>query len=221
MKPAVLVLLVVALLVPSVSQARKYKMHSGSGSGKKMTLTTQWDDGFVVMPGGERKDGQIQIKVVNNVDTVEIRFRMDDKAKDKLVYSRQDIERFGLKEDLATDFAEKSNPFLNFQPGYVVLRDGTRLIGRVAAVAKPMVGWWLTNVRYTDSTDKVTEFPPDQATHFAQQVDGKEHLFESYRNGYFERLADGAMVLIRNPQPTTKAGGLSHFIVEQARDAAA
>ena len=217
-----LLLIVAVFILPSVSQARNYKVHSISEMGKKKkTMTTQWDDGFVVLPGGERKDGQIQIKVMNDVDTVEVRFRADDKAKDKLVYARNEIERFGLKEDLATDFAQKQNPFLNFQPGYVVLRDGTRLNGRVAAVARPMVGWWLTMARYTDSTDKVSELSPAQVRFYVQRVDGGDHVFESYADGYFERLADGDLVLIRNPRPTTKAGGLSHFVVSQARDVAA
>lgn len=202
------------LLVPVSAHARQFHMHSRSGTGAKAALTTRWDDGFILLLDGTRKDGEIQIKVIGDVDTVEVRFRTNGKADDKVVYKHGELRGFGLLEELASELKVSKNPLQNLQPGYVVLIDGSRVEGKVASTSD----WLGRTVKLADANDKVSELTPAQVKLFGMKVGDHDYVFETYAGAFFQRYADGALVLIRNPHPTTHRTGMMVGIVQSLQD---
>jgi len=71
-------ILLLIILSSALCQAQYQVLSKNTGA--KTTITTTWADGYVTKPSGERLEGQIQLKVVNN-DTVEVRYRNSKKKK--------------------------------------------------------------------------------------------------------------------------------------------
>ncbi len=208
--------LTLLLSIPSIAFCQ-YKTQSSMTSGKKQITTTQYDDGYVILNTGDRKEGKLQLKVVNN-DTTEIRMKFEDKSKAK--YSRYDVSEFGLNSMTTDDLREAKNPVKNFQPGYLILESGDKVEGKIAcrnAEDEINQGFVKTKIMVENDNGEVTVYNPEDLKLAFQSIDGMDVIHEKYKTVMVERLLTGEFIVMRNPFPTTK-NEFASALAESAKD---
>jgi len=194
-------ILLLIILSSTLCQAQ-YQVLS-KNTGNKTTITTTWADGYVVKPSGERLEGQIQLKVVNN-DTVEVRYR--NSKKEKTEFQRAAIKSFGRMIDPNAHLSK--NLRFNFQPGYVILSNGTKLEGKIRTSNAVPNGKQITFpdvIQYADAQNNLREFNNTQAAGATFMIGTSEVSYEKYENGFLEQLVKGSLIVLSNPHPTTEA----------------
>jgi hypothetical protein len=172
-------------------------------TGSKTTIVTTWTDGYVINSSGIRFEGQIQLKVVNN-DTVEVRYR--NSKKEKVEYKRSEIKSFGRMIDPTAHLSK--NPRFNFQQGYVTLRNGTKLEGKIRtnnAIPNGSQVSFPDVIQYADAQNNLKEFNNLQATGASFMIGSTEVSYEKFENGFLEQLVKGSLIVLHNPHPTTQA----------------
>lgn len=200
----------------------QYEVASTSVTGKKTVTLTRYDKGFVVKTNGERLEGKIQLKVVNN-DTTEIRFK--DISKKKIKFSRFDLNSFGLISMMA-DAREAKFPAKNFHPGYIITGDGEKKEGKLALRFTMVDGeqglrFFAKRVLFEKGGGEYTTFTADNNIQkVVQNIDGKENVYELYKDGFTRHLRVGALVLMRNPYSTSENSLASGLISEVQDDLA-
>ncbi|MEQ6121074.1 hypothetical protein [Reichenbachiella sp. MALMAid0571] len=198
-----IIALIVLLTIPSIAFCQ-YKVQSTMTSGKKQITTTQYDDGYVILNTGDRKEGLLQLKIVNN-DTTEIRIKFEDKSKAK--FSRYDVSEFGLNSMTTDDIREAKNPVKNFHPGYLILESGEKVEGKVACrnveneINQSFVK---TKIMLENSNGEVTIYTPENLKLAFQSIEDMDVIHEKYKTVMVERILTGKFIVMRNPFPTTK-----------------
>lgn len=98
------------------------------------------------------------------------------------------------------------NPEKNFQPGYVILPNGEKLIGKVAQFRDfSDYDFFVYNIGFLPEGSEVASiFKGGRLAEFGQQIDGKMNIWDGYVDGYLLRMVDGRFRLSRNPYSKTK-----------------
>lgn len=94
----------------------------------------------------------------------------------------------------------------NFQPGYVILPTGEKLIGKVAQFRDfSDYDFFVYNIGFLPERSEVASiFRGGRLAEFGQQIDGKMNIWDGYVDGYLLRMVDGRFRLSRNPYSKTK-----------------
>jgi hypothetical protein len=207
-----IILLIVAFL-PVIATAQ-YTVSSTTQTLKKTTILTRYIKGFVVMNAGNRKEGEIQLKVENG-DTVEVRIKYPDKSKE--TYARNTLQSFGLASSIKVSENEREK----FQEGFVVI-NGQKQVGQVALVFNPGTKEYFANaVRFNNGSGE-TVYTPETSSIDAvgQTVRNNEDVYHPFQDGYSLIIRKGKITLAQNPYPTTMNKLLSK-VADAARDYAA
>jgi hypothetical protein len=188
-------------VAPIITDAQYQVLSKNSGA--KTTVVTQWTHGYVQKISGDRLEGKIQLKVVNR-DTVEVRYKSS--GKEKFEFPRDQVKSFGRMIDPSQ---HSNNPRNNFQPGYVLLKNGNRLEGKIRLVVTEVItgaqASFPNAVEFSDASNNLTDFFAYQAQGAAFTINDSEVSYESYKTGFLELLAKGKLNLMPNPYPTTQA----------------
>ena len=98
------------------------------------------------------------------------------------------------------------NPEKNFQPGYVILPTGEKLIGKIAQFRDfSDYDFFVYNIGFLpDGSEVASIFRGGRLAEFGQEVDGKLNIWDGYVDGYLLRMVDGKFRLSRNPYSKTK-----------------
>lgn len=98
------------------------------------------------------------------------------------------------------------NPEKNFQPGYVVLPTGEKLMGKVAQFRDfSDYDFFVYNIGFLpDGSEVASIFRGGRLAEFGQQIDGKMNIWDGYVDGYLLRMVDGRFRLSRNPYSKTQ-----------------
>ena len=98
------------------------------------------------------------------------------------------------------------NPEKNFQPGYIVLPTGDKLVGKVAQLRDfGDYDFFIYNVAFLPSGSSVAStFTGGRLVVFGQEINGTLKVWDGYADGYVLRIADGRFRLRRNPYSKTK-----------------
>ncbi len=201
-------LIVLMMVTPMFAQAQ-YTIKSSMVSGKNTTKTTNPIKGYVITNSGEKKAGEIVLKIVNN-DTTEVKLKMADKTKFK--FKRQDLAEFGPEQATLSDVKKTfKNEEKNFYAGYVILKSGEKKEGKVAtkkieaAVWDGTKIWGPIGVQLADAEDKITLYMAKDfdASYYMQKLpSGEKHYLNV--NGVFVEVKNpnGRFSYYRNPNPT-------------------
>lgn len=207
------------LLVISLPLLSQYKVASKSVSGKKTVVLTQYDKGYVVKADGQRMEGTIQLKIINN-DTVEVKLK--DAQKEKFKFNRLDLSSFGLIS-MMSDAKIAKFPAKNFNPGYIIGSDGTKKEGKVALRFTLVDGeqglrYFAKRILFESGGGQyVTYTADDNIIMVGQQIDGAENVYELYKDGFTRQLSVGALVLMQNPY-STSTNELASGLISEAQD---
>lgn len=209
----------------------QYEVASKRVSGKKSVTTTKWAPGFIMDMNGEKRQGEIQLKIVNS-DTVEVRLKQGD-VKEK--FERFAVQYFGL--ELKADYFKTYKLYRkNFHEGYVIYNDGKELRGRVALRFTPdftgklggngKLQTWKVYVALLENTEKIVGLvKPEQAIEVGQKgPNGKMVRFIKYDNVWTEVLIESDNYTMKHvpfpdvvdPKKTRKANNWNTFISSEA-----
>jgi hypothetical protein len=207
-------LVAAALVILPFCLCAQYTVSSKSMTPKKTVIITRFEKGFIVMNAGNRKEGEIQLKVENE-DTVEVRIKYPDNTKE--TYSRNTLKTFGLASSVAVSENERST----FQKGFVII-NGERKEGMVALVFNPGSKEYFPNaIRFKSSGDEVVFSPETSSIEVVgQMIRDNEEIYHPFQDGYSMIIRSGKIILAQNPYPTTKNKLLSK-VADAARDYAA
>lgn len=185
--------------------------------GQSYTVTPA-RNGFVVLSSGDRKEGEIRLKIVDRKDTTEIRYKGAN--KEKATYSPDQLKDFGTDPYLISEVKNNNkDQELNFHPGYILLWNGEKREGKVAARKKEPNESHFKNfgpvaVNYANEKDEITMFwaEPGQVTYYVQVIDGVEHHY-IHLEEYFLPIGSpkGRFSYFRNPDPTHVREGLTNL----------
>lgn len=97
-------------------------------------------------------------------------------------------------------------PEKNFQPGYVILPTGEKLVGKVAQFRDfSDYDFFVYDIGFLPEGSEVASiFRGGRLAEFGQQIDGKMTIWDGYVDGYLLRMIDGRFRLSRNPYSKTK-----------------
>lgn len=210
-------LFLLILLYPLVLHAQ-YQVLSVAGAEPNQTIVTRYDKGFVIKSSGERIEGNIQLKVKKG-DTIEVRFKGD---KGKEVFERRAIKTFGLLKT-ASDYRTVKQETKNFHSGTIHLKSGKKLSGRIAVrgiTEAEEYSFHFSAILYEKPDTYVSIIPAEQVNTAEQNINGRMVYYENYQNGILQHVVEGALIVMRNPFPTTERSGLNN-LVNQAADSAA
>lgn len=217
MKTSIFKLLTLSLFAyPLVIQAQ-YQVLSIAGAEPNQTIVTRYDKGYIVKSSGERMEGDIQLKVKKN-DTLEVRFKGEN---GKEVYKREGIKSFGLLKTVA-DYRVDKIESKNFHPGYILLKDGEKLTGRIAVrnLTDADFSFHFPSVLFEKADKYVSIIPASKINMAEQTINGKAIVYENYKDGILKHAVEGKIIVMRNPFPTTERTGLNN-LVNQAADSVA
>lgn len=98
------------------------------------------------------------------------------------------------------------NPEKNFQPGYIVLPTGDKLVGKVAQLRDfSDYDFFVYNIAFLPNGFSVAStFKGGRLVEFGQEINGTLQVWDGYADGYVLRLTDGRFRLSRNPYSKTK-----------------
>ncbi len=93
------------------------------------------------------------------------------------------------------------NPERNFQTGYMLLRDGARIKGKIAQERESGdYDFFIHGIFFLPDQSNVASFIRGGALHeFGQEIDGTLQIWDGYADGYLKRLVDGRYRLTRKP----------------------
>lgn len=207
-------IILLLLCFPMVLKAQ-YTVMSIAGVEPNQTILTRYDKGFIVKNTGERIEGNIQLKVKKS-DTIEVRFKGEN---GKEVFKRALIKSFGLLK-VASDYREEKIATKNFHPGFIQLKNGEKMTGRVAVRGEDDFGFFMSSLLFEKADKYVSIVPAVQISIAEQTIEGKIVHYENYKNGMLQHVVEGDLIVMRNPFPTTERSGLNN-LVNQAADSAA
>jgi hypothetical protein len=94
----------------------------------------------------------------------------------------------------------------NFQPGYIILPTGEKLIGKVAQFRDfSDYDFFVYNIGFLpDGSEVASIFRGGRLAEFGQEVNGTMQVWDGYVDGYLLRMVDGRYRLSRNPYSKTK-----------------
>ena len=185
----------------------QYIIASQGVTGKKTTTITSWAPGYVMDLNGQKKEGKIQLKIVNS-DTVQVKLKGD---AGKETFERLDIQYFGLllQEDYFDKFKDHRK---NFQKGYIIDNAGKKTEGRLAMrydddltgrlVQQMSPDKWKIHVILFEGSDTyIKDYWPEQLKEVGQvDESGKVVKFERIQTVWSELLIEeGKYQLLRNP----------------------
>ncbi len=223
-------LLIVFMLVTPVFVQAQYTIKSTMVSGKKTIKTTKPIKGYVITNSGEKKVGEIMLKIVNT-DTTEIKLKMADKTKFK--YKRLDLAEFGPEQATLSEVKKTfKNEEKNFHSGYVILKSGEKKEGKVATKKIEAANWDGTKrwgpigVQLANTEDKITIYMAKDfgASYYMQKLPSGEIHYLNV-NGVFVEVKNpnGRFSYYRNPNPTHIRKGATHLgqsVIQSAADEA-
>lgn len=98
------------------------------------------------------------------------------------------------------------SPEKNFQPGYVILPTGEKLIGKVAQFRDfSDYDFFVYNIGFLPEGSEVASiFRGGKLAEFGQEINGEMNVWDGYVDGYLLRIVDGRFRLSRNPYSKTK-----------------
>jgi hypothetical protein len=98
------------------------------------------------------------------------------------------------------------NPEKNFQPGYILLPTGDKLIGKVAQLRDfSDYDFFVYNIAFLPTGSSIAStFKGGRLVEFGQEINGTLQVWDGYVDGYLLRLTDGRFRLSRNPYSKTK-----------------
>jgi hypothetical protein len=98
------------------------------------------------------------------------------------------------------------NPEKNFQPGYIILPTGEKLIGKVAQFRDfSDYDFFVYNIGFLpDGSEVASIFKGGRLAEFGQEINGVMQVWDGYVDGYLLRMVDGRFRLSRNPYSKTK-----------------
>ena len=211
------VLVTILLLLPFVS-ASQWTANSRISSGKGETIVTNWVRGNVELKNGTRKEGEVQLKVLNG-DTIEVRIKPNGGKKEK--YPRDQVSSFYgvvLVKDLKNDYKQ---PYKNFHPGRIYFENGKEKVGKVAAKMREATeidgSKWHgpAGVQYANERDEVSVYRADKSDviYFIQTINGKDYHYIRVGRQYISvGNPTGRFSYFRNPNPTHVREGTTNFV---------
>lgn len=170
------------------------------------TQSSQPHKGTITMTDGTEVKGKITF------------FRKKDETKIMRVKvntgeEKKEIESSQIKS-IALDpllFEKKypnnfKKPEKNFQPGYVILPTGEKLVGKVAQFRDfSDYDFFVYDIGFLPEGSEVASiFRGGRLAEFGQQIDGKMNIWDGYVDGYLLRMVDGRFRLSRNPYSKTQ-----------------
>ncbi|SMD34693.1 hypothetical protein SAMN04488029_2142 [Reichenbachiella faecimaris] len=170
--------------------------------------TTGFKPGYVVLNSGERKDGEVNYRVSTpDREILMIRYK---NGKDKANYYPDELQDHGQTVLIADEKNNYSDVSRNFNPGYVILSDGSKIEGKVAGRTKEPHESQYKNygpvaVKYANDKDEVTKYWANkkEVLYYVQSINGKEtHYINLY--DYFVEVGNptGRFSYFVNPRPT-------------------
>ncbi|MEO9483208.1 MAG: hypothetical protein ABJG47_07170 [Ekhidna sp.] len=227
----------ILLLLPLFASAQ-WTAASRMSSGKGETIVTNFIRGYVELTNGTRKDGEIQLKVLNG-DTVEIRVKPTGGKKEK--YPRDQVAKFYgviLLKDVKNDFKK---PFKNFHPGKLFLENGDEKTGKIAMRVREADEhdgtkiYGPIGVKYANENDEVTTHmaASNRVVYLIQTINGTDyHYIRVGRQFISVGNPTGRFSYFKNPNPTHAREGTTNLtkvaiqevgeaIAEEAAEAAA
>ncbi len=209
-------LIILFLIIPLLGNAQ-WTAASRMTSGKGETIVTNFIKGYVELTNGIRKDGEVQLKILNG-DTVEIRFKPNGGKKEK--YPRNQVAKFYgvvLLKDIKNDFKK---PFKNFHPGRIFLDDGEERPGKVAMRVREANEhdgskiYGPIGVKYANDRDEVTFYTAkgSNIVYVIQSINGKDnHYIKVGRQFISVGNPTGRFSYFKNPNPTHVREGTTNF----------
>ncbi|MGY5353174.1 hypothetical protein ACXGQW_11575 [Wenyingzhuangia sp. IMCC45533] len=216
------VFLYLLILTSSLSISAQYQISSKSVVGKKTTITTKYDRGFVVKSDGSRLDGLIKLKIVNN-DTVEVRYKND--AKKKFKFKRAQLKNFGLKS-LISDNKTSRTAEKNFNSGYIINNNNEKKEGKVALrfVLNPgeAIGrkWFVYKVLFDKGNGEYDTYVAKDLKAVGQNVEGTQNTYVKYKDGFTKQIQKGELELFRNPYSNSENKLANSLIKDVQQDLA-
>lgn len=97
-------------------------------------------------------------------------------------------------------------PEKNFQPGYVILPTGEKLVGKVAQFKDfTDYDFFVYDIGFLPEGSEVASiFRGGRLAEFGQEINGVMTIWDGYVDGYLLRMVDGRFRLSRNPYSKTK-----------------
>ena len=187
-------------------------------SSKGKTIVTNWIRGYVVLNNGIKKEGEVQLKVLNQ-DTVEVRIKPAGGKKEK--YARDQVSKFYgvvLIKDLKNDYKK---PEKNFHPGKIFLVNGEERVGKVAAKMREAYEvdgskiYGPVGVKFANENEEVVAYraTSNQVEYFIQTIDGTDnHYIRVGRQFIKVGNPTGRFSYFRNPNPTHVREGTTNFV---------
>lgn len=182
----------------------QYRVASKSGTPKKMFTLTKYDAGWVIMKDGTRKEGDLQIKVLNDTDTVEVRLK-SDAGKEK--WKRAEVQSFGLNDMTYSgqELADTSMGSANrMTPGYIII-DGQKIEGSLVLQNEPgnMIRYWMKQwVVFEAEGQEAKKYFPGDLELVMRNDEGKELIYYPYKEYFLQEMGNGGLVYTQNPYPT-------------------
>lgn len=117
-------------------------------------------------------------------------------------------------------------PEKNFQPGYVILPTGEKLIGKVSQFRDfSDYDFFVYDIGFLPEGSEVASiFRGGRLAEFGQEINGTMQIWDGYVDGYLLRMVDGRFRLSRNPYSKTQneffTAVKNHVADSLAKDAA-
>ena len=187
------------------------------------------DKGWVLLKNGETLEGRFSVKAKQGKKETrwtltEIDFK--DASDQKRRIAGADVEDFAysFKIDDYTNGGKhlSKNPMNNFQPGTIVLPDGSQRAGLVAILTQFGVPGGHQLYFAADQNADIEQFKPKALAYVTQNRDDGEFQFVSFNGGIMPLIVNGQNFLyFRNPYSTTKATGMKGMLGNMASGIAA
>lgn len=209
-------LIVLLLAIPLFTSAQWTASSRMTGKAGE-TIVTNFIRGYIELKNGTRKEGEVQLKVLNG-DTVEVRIKPNGGKKEK--YPRDQVARFYgvvLLKDLKNDY---KNPIKNFHSGSIFLESGEEKKGKVAmGMREPTEHdgskvYGPIRVKYANENDEVTVHKAlgSDIVYVIQNIGGVEnHFIRVGRQFIAVGNPDGRFSYFKNPNPTHVREGTTNF----------
>ncbi|WP_424962864.1 hypothetical protein [Ekhidna sp.] len=207
----------VLFLIPATVWCQYTAKSTMYANGKKI-IVTNWVRGYVELVGGIRKEGEIQLKVVDS-DTVEVRVKPNGGKKEK--YLREEVDKFYgvvLISDVKNDY---NKPFKNFHPGKIYFSTGEERVGKVAGMtrdAHEIDGskiYGPAGVKFANERDEVAIYKAisSDVVYYIQTIDGSDNHYICVGRQYIQvGNPTGRFSYFQNPSPTHVRDGATHLV---------
>ena len=165
------------------------------------TQSSQPFKGTVTLTDGSELKGKITFFRKKN-ETSLLRVKVNT-GEEKKEIAAAEIKSIALdpqvyEKKYANDF---KNPVKNFQPGYIILPTGEKVIGKVAQFRDLSdYDFFIYNIGFLPEGSEVASIiKGGKLAEFGQQIDGKMNIWDGYADGYLLRMVDGRFRLSLNP----------------------